>query len=92
LPYVFGHFTADGTLGSTYTDRDRALSETVVGYWTNFAKTGNPNGPGLPTWPRQDAETRSYLRISQALPGGAQAAQNLRRAQCDLAEQAIARN
>jgi para-nitrobenzyl esterase len=30
---------------------DRAVSEQVSSYWTNFARTGNPNGPGLPFWP-----------------------------------------
>ena len=30
----------------------QALSKTIQGYWINFAKTGDPNGPGLPEWPR----------------------------------------
>jgi para-nitrobenzyl esterase len=32
----------------------RPLSDTMMGYWVNFAKTGDPNGPGLPEWPRYD--------------------------------------
>ena len=34
-----------------YDESDRALSKTMLGYWANFAKTGDPNGSGLPTWP-----------------------------------------
>ncbi len=30
---------------------DAVLSRTMVGYWSRFVKTGNPNGPGLPAWP-----------------------------------------
>ena len=33
-----------------YDQSDLDLSETMLSYWTNFAKTGNPNGEGLPTW------------------------------------------
>ncbi len=33
-----------------WTDGDRALSEKMLDYWTNFMKTGDPNGEGLPVW------------------------------------------
>ncbi len=37
--------------GRQWTDADRALSELMATYWTNFAKFGDPNGEGVPQWP-----------------------------------------
>lgn len=45
--FVFGHLNPSST-ESTPTDTN--ISETIMTYWTNFAKNGNPNGKGLPTW------------------------------------------
>jgi para-nitrobenzyl esterase len=52
LEYVFG--TLDTRHGATWRPEDRRLSEQMIGYWTNFARSGDPNGGGLPHWPRYD--------------------------------------
>jgi para-nitrobenzyl esterase len=49
VPYVFQ--TLDRK-DAKLTPGDWAISETVSTYWTNFAKHGDPNGPGVPAWPR----------------------------------------
>jgi para-nitrobenzyl esterase len=54
IEYVFG--TLDTRPGAVWRPEDRKLSEEMMGYWTNFAKTGDPNGAGLPEWPKYGKE------------------------------------
>jgi para-nitrobenzyl esterase len=42
------------------------LSNQIVGAWTRFAATGNPNGPGLPVWPVFTTASPSYLQQDTA--------------------------
>jgi para-nitrobenzyl esterase len=50
IEYVFG--TLDTRPDAEWRPEDRKLSKEMMDYWTNFAKTGDPNGPGLPVWPK----------------------------------------
>jgi para-nitrobenzyl esterase len=62
IEYVFG--ALDSVPGVTWEPADRALSAQMMSYWTNFARAGNPNGPGLPKWPAYDATTgQSVLHL-----------------------------
>ena len=58
LAYVFGTV---GAVGLDWNERDRELARQITGYWTNFAKSGDPNGPGLPTWPRYAESNHAAL-------------------------------
>ncbi len=57
LWYVFG--TLDRcwrSLEPGFVPGDYELSRRMIDYWTNFAKTGDPNGPTVPAWPPFTAE------------------------------------
>jgi para-nitrobenzyl esterase len=50
IPFFFD--TAAIKYGDKTTARDRAMGRAVSAYLVNFAKRGDPNGAGLPAWPR----------------------------------------
>ena len=52
IGFVFGTLTARP--GTTLSPEDLAVSRMAQSYWVNFARTGDPNGTGLPRWPRHD--------------------------------------
>ena len=59
-PYIFG--TLD-VLSRDWTAADRALSAELQAYWTNFARSGDPNGGGLPAWPKVDAGGAATMQL-----------------------------
>ena len=58
--YQFG--TLDGSW-RPYDEDDWKLSETMQKYWAQFARTGDPNQPGLPEWKPFTAEERLAMRL-----------------------------
>jgi para-nitrobenzyl esterase len=53
IAFVFGTLTPQFIVNGAMppSDADRALAETMMAYWVNFATQGDPNGAGLPVWP-----------------------------------------
>jgi para-nitrobenzyl esterase len=82
-----------GTLGSTdrpWEEADRRLAEAMTSYWTNFAARGDPNGPGLPTWPAYDPQQDLLMELGErigplAAPNAARMAFQLRELERTLA-------
>jgi para-nitrobenzyl esterase len=80
LPYVFGDWDDSSgwwrniemfmrqagakTLSPGLDSTDRIVSETMMGLWTSFARTGKPEAQGTPEWPEYTRDTDRYLNIS----------------------------
>lgn len=80
IAFVFGTLAAPP--GSTLSPEDQAMSRMAQSYWVNFAKTGNPNGAGLPAWPRH--EPGKDLIFEFRADGSAGAGPDPRKARLDV--------
>lgn len=65
MPYLFTAFPTERPLD----DGQRALSDRMAGYWTNFARTGNPNTPDAPFWPVLRASSPHAASVQSLAPG-----------------------
>jgi para-nitrobenzyl esterase len=62
IEYVFG--ALDLSLPKVpWEPVDRTLSDQMTTYWANFARTGDPNGSGLPAWPRYESASRRVMHL-----------------------------
>ncbi len=82
LAFVFGNTSR---VGVGWTQEDHALSDLMVQYWTNFARSGNPNGEGLPAWPKFSSQQLDMMRLN-TVPV---AAQGIRQQALDIMAEAM---
>jgi para-nitrobenzyl esterase len=64
LWYMFDHLDQESW---RWTKKDRQLADAMTRYWANFARSGNPNGPGLPTWPAFEPQGRTMLELRDTI-------------------------
>jgi para-nitrobenzyl esterase len=68
IEYVFG--TLDTRPAWKVSPEDRTLSDQVMTYWTNFAKTGDPNGAGMTVWPKYNDDGYPLIHLNAPVTAG----------------------
>lgn len=65
IDFVFGTLTPQRMTkpGTVPGPHDREVADQMMAYWTNFARTGDPNGPGLPGWPAYRPDTPQVIEF-----------------------------
>ena len=77
LAYAFGN---TALVGIDWTEWDHEISRAMTQYWVNFARTGDPNGDGLATWPRYEAAADEWLEFGSDI----KATREVRKEKLDL--------
>jgi len=70
LPLVFGNQVHTAALNVSFTPQEIQLSNSIIGYWTSFAKFGDPNlsnPPPAVTWPEYDPSQRMGLVLDETI-------------------------
>lgn len=86
IAFVFNNLNARWG-NSTTTPEEEQLAKLMNGYWTNFARTGDPNGEGLPLWPLYSTKTEKILEVE--LNGKVVGKQDTRKSRLDVVEKAF---
>ncbi|MCK9492887.1 MAG: carboxylesterase family protein [Acholeplasmataceae bacterium] len=85
IPYVFNNLNSRRGAAET-TTIDEEVARILNTYWANFAKTGNPNGAGLPVWPNYGTAKEEILDIQ--LDGNIVGKPDTRKQRLDVIEKA----
>lgn len=87
IAFVFGNLSSRDL---PWNADHRAMSDIMMTYWSNFAKTGDPNGEGVPAWPRYSPATGHqvmHLRVGPSTRPQAKPATD--RAQYELLDRIV---